>query len=211
MIKATTAIDAALDQAWIAADEVQSLVGLLGFCGQVLIPGRWRMTWSIMALRAAVHRGFAPMNSFWLDELGWWKNLLSNWNRVALMVPPEWLIPMHACDSSPFTDASGSEAEGGAGAVFGNHAMKFLFNKEELTWLPICDLEGLACVLWIWVICTHWPEKISGMRFEAWCDNQSFCGAVNSHKSPAPSLQILLDILHDLQARYSFDLRLEYV
>ena len=67
VIKATTAIDAALDQRWIAADEVQSLIGLLGFCGQVLIPGRWRMTWSIMALRAAVHRGFAPMNSFWLD------------------------------------------------------------------------------------------------------------------------------------------------
>ena len=95
--------------------------------------------------------------------------------------------------------------------MFGNHAMKFLFNREELTWLSICDLEGLACVLWIWIICTHWPEKISGMRFEAWCDNKSFCGAVNSHKSPAPSLQILLDILHDLQARYSFDLRLEYV
>jgi hypothetical protein len=127
------------------------------------------------------------------------------------MVAPAWLIPAHANHLSPFTDASGSEAEGGAGAVFGKHAMKFLFSAEELQWLPICDLEGIVCVLWIWVICENWPEKIQGRRFEAWCDNQSFCGAVNSHKSAVPSLAFLLRKLHELQATYSFDLRLEYV
>lgn len=211
VVKTIAVVDNVLGKGWVTAEVIQSLVGLLGFCGQVLVPGKWRLTWSIMAMRAAVVRGFAPMNSFWVDELTWWKSLLRDWNRVALLVQPDWYVPAHANDGSPFTDASGSEAEGGAGAVFGPNAMKFLFNQEELEWLPICDLEGLACVVWIWVICTHWPERISGKRFEAWCDNQSFCGAVNSHKSPAPSLQLLLDVLHDLQARFSFDLRLEYV
>jgi hypothetical protein len=130
---------------------------------------------------------------------------------VALLVAPDWLIPSYANEFSPFSDASGSEAEGGAGGVFGKYAMKFLFTKEELEWLPICDLEGITCVLWIWVICKICPEKISGMRFEAWCDNQSFCGAVNSHKSPIASMDFLLKELHALQARFSFDLRLEYV
>ena len=209
--KTVKALQEVLARDWVPADLVQTLIGLLGFCGQVLVSGEWKLTWTIMALRVAVVRGFAPMNSFWKDELEWWKRLLLGWNRVAMMVEVDWLIPAHACDGSPFTDASGSEAEGGAGGVFKQRAIKFLFNEEELKWLPICDLEGITCVIWIWTICMNWPEEISGKRFESWCDNQSFCGAVNNHKSPAPSLQFLVDILHELQARFSFDLRLEYV
>ena len=209
--KTVAALKGALMMDWVPADLVQSVIGLMGFCGQVLVPGDWRVVWSITALRAAVVRGFAPMNSYWKEELEWWVDLLQDWNRVALMVSPDWLIPTFANEFSPFTDASGSEAEGGAGAVFGKYAMKFLFNATELKWLPICDLEGIVCVLWIWVICKLWPEQISGLRFEAWCDNKSFCGAVNNHKSPAPSLDFLLKELHKLQATYSFDLRLEYV
>ena len=45
----------------------------------------------------------------------------------------------------------------------------------------------------------------------AWCDNMTFVGAVNGHKSSAPTLAFLLGYLHDLMARFSFDLRLKYV
>ena len=45
----------------------------------------------------------------------------------------------------------------------------------------------------------------------AWCDNTVFVGAVNDHKSNSPGLAFLLGVLHDLMARFSFDLRLKYV
>lgn len=61
------------------------------------------------------------------------------------------------------------------------------------------------------MICELWPEEVAGKRFEAWCDNQGFCWAVISHKSPIASMDLLLKQLHKLQAKFSFDLRLEYV
>lgn len=209
--KTVRALQGVMEMGWVPVDKLQSVIGLIGFCGQVLVPGEWQIAWSITALRIAVKRGFAPMNSFWKEELQWWLGLLQHWNRVALMVEPDWLVPAVANELSPFSDASGSEAEGGAGAVFGSLAWAFLFTKEELRWLPICDLEGLVCILWIWMLCQRCPERLSGFRFEAWCDNQTFVDCVNAHKSPVPSLDFLLKQLHSLQAQYSFDLRLVYV
>ena len=130
------AIDETMASSWVPASLMMSLVGLIGFCGQVLVSGRWRTPWTITALRTAVSSGFAPMNSMWLDELGWWKNLLTKWNRVAVMVKPGLLLPLHAADKAPFTDASGG-SRGGAGAVFGKFWQAFLFTEEETRLLPI--------------------------------------------------------------------------
>ena len=66
-------------------------------------------------------------------------------------------------------------------------------------------------VLWITEVYERWPEQIAGRRFMAWCDNTTFVGAVNDHKSNAPGLAFLLGVLHELMARFSFDLRLKYV
>ena len=162
-------------------------------------------------LRTASVQGYAPMNSFWLDELQWWMDLLTHWNRKSLFLSPELLIPTHAVEFAPFTDASGSEANAGAGAVFGKYWQAFLFTREEAKILPICDLEGVVSVLWLTEVCHRWPEQIAGKRFMAWCDNTTFVGAVNGHKSSAPTLAFLLGYLHDLMARFSFDLRLKYV
>ena len=186
-------------------------MGLLGFVGQVLVSGRWRVPWTINSLRLSVVRGFAPMNGYWVEELEWWKSLLTDWNRKSLVLNPELLIPTHAADMAPFTDASGSEANGGAGAVFGKFWMAFLFTKEETATLPICDLEGVVSVLWLQEVCERWPEEIAGKRFMAWCDNTTFVDCVNNHKSSVPTLSYLLLVLHDLMARYSFELRLKYV
>ena len=206
-----TALDAAIKDKWVSARDLQSLLGLLGFVGQVLVSGRWRVPWTITAVRTAVAYGFAPMNGYWLEELHWWRDLLTKWNRTAMFLNPELLIPRHAADLAPFTDASGGEANGGAGAVFGKYWMAFLFNKEELAVLPICDLEGIVSVLWLQEVCERWPEAIAGKRFMAWCDNTTFVDCVNNHKTTAPSLAYLLLVLHDLMARYSFELRLKYV
>ena len=169
------------------------------------------------ALRVAAKGGFAPMHQEWHGELEWWKSMLERWNRVALIVPDVWRDPGMADWQSPFTDASralGSGGEvrgGGAGAVFGRYAMHFVFTDDEIEWLPICDTEGLVLVLWLTWICTQFPGSISGARFRMWCDNQSFTNAVNARRSNAPTLAFLLGVLHDLQARFSFDIRVDYV
>jgi hypothetical protein len=201
----------------VGADAVQSLLGLLGFCGQVLVVGGWRVPWTVLALRVAVSRGFAPMNSFWKSELEWWLELLRGWDgpMVALLVEVEWLIPAHSADVGFFTDASRelSTHSGGAGAIFGKLAMQFDFTADEIEHLEICDTEGLVLVLWLTMLLGKQGtrDRIVGKRFVTWCDNQSFLGAVNAHKSNAPTLAFLLGILHRLQARYSFDLVVKYV
>ena len=52
-------------------------------------------------------------------------DLLTHWNRKSLFLSPELLIPTHAAEFAPFTDASGSEANAGAGAVFGKYWQAF--------------------------------------------------------------------------------------
>ena len=217
VLKTRKALEKARAQHWIGADAVASLLGLMGFCAQVLVPGGWRTCWTVVALRTSAVNGFAPMNGYWQAELDWWLRLLADWNRVAMMVPPAWVEPEHAAHMAPFTDASralggdGRTYSGGAGAVFENLAMQFDFSDEEIMWLEICDLEGLVHVLWLAKLCERCPEKLAGKRFVTWCDNQAFVGAVNAHQSNEPTLAFLLEVLHDLMARYSFDIRIEFV
>ena len=71
------AVDGAIGSKWVSARDLQSLLGLLGFVGQVLVSGRWRVPWTITAVRTAVAYGFAPMNGYWLEELHWWRDLLT--------------------------------------------------------------------------------------------------------------------------------------
>ena len=206
-------VDQTLATKWVPVTEVWSLLGLLVFCGQILVSGSWNTAWTCNALRAGVREGFAPNNSFWSDELMWWKKLLHNWPGRVLMMPPEWLVPTHAADLSPFTDASRElgTRSGGAGAVFGKLAMKFEFTEAEIDNLEICDTEGMVHLLWLAELCDRCPEELAGKRFHTWCDNKSFLGAVNRHASNSATMAYLLRILHDLQARFSFDLRIEYV
>lgn len=215
--KTKLALEAIRGSQWVGADKVMSLLGLIGFCSQVLVPGGWRTCWTVVALRIAVHHGHAPMNGYWQAELDWWRRLLMDWNRVAMMVPQVWLEPENAAHLAPFTDASrtvgedGRAVSGGAGAVFGVLAMQFDFTADEIECLPICDLEGLVHVLWLKMLCERCPEQITGKRFVTWCDNQAFVGAVNDHKSNKPTLAFLLEMLHELMARYSFDVRINFV
>ena len=212
-----TAIAEAKGKAHIGIRETSSLLGLLGFCGQVLVCGGWRTPWTVVALKQGARYEFAKMNSAWNEELEWWDDLLVDWNRTALIVPPIWKHPAMPEWQSPYTDASrelGNDkriSSGGGGAVFGKHALSFQFTQEELRLLPICDTEGMVLVLWLGYLCEHHASSITGTRFIMWCDNQSFLLAANKRRSNAPTLAFLLGKLHMLQARFSFDLRVEYV
>ena len=44
------ALEQARKEQWIGVDTIQSLLGLMGFCAQVLMPGGWRTCWTVIAL-----------------------------------------------------------------------------------------------------------------------------------------------------------------
>ena len=95
--------------------------------------------------------------------------------------------------------------------VFGHFFQHFKFTEAEIQDLEIMHLEGLTYVLWIYTLCKVCPERIAGRRFVTWCDNEPFQIAVTESKSNCPTIAFLLQILHDLQARFSFDLRCNWI
>lgn len=211
--KATDAITIALALPWVPAELTQVLLGILAFHGRVLLAGRWHLSFSVQALKTACGCGVAPMLVLWSDELKWWSELLTSWNRVSLLVPRQFTVFDEQPFTTPFTDASRSKQKksGGAGACFGKFYMMFAFSKHECTHLNIMELEGLVVVLWLTWLCENHPDEVRGKRFISRCDNDPFVVAVNDRKSKFPTIAFLLGELHQLQCKYSFDLRLRYI
>ena len=114
------------------------------------------------ARRQAKLKKYAQMHETWKQELLWWRALLTHWNGVAFIVPLHKLVPKHAAEFSPFTDASRSvkKLRGGAGAVFRNYYQLFRFTADEIRTLTIMDLEALTLILWLHTICTICPIRI---------------------------------------------------
>ena len=211
--KAVKAIEKAEAEHWVPAEDCQSLLGILAFHGRVLLAGRWHLPFSVRALKEACATGVARMDETWVTELRWWKELLTTWNKVALLVPREFTSYDEQAFETPFTDASRSRErlKGGAGAVFGKFFQMFQFTRRECHYLDIMDLEGLVVVMWMTYLCETHPEFVKGKRFIARCDNEPFVISVNSRKSSKPTVAFLLGRLHLLQCRFSFDFKLIYI
>ena len=209
--KALHAISTVVDSKYVFVDQVQRLLGILVFCGRVLLSGMWHLSKSVIALRVASRVGFVKMSAEWKGELQWWTDLLQKWNCKALMVPQRWIAPTH--ESSFFTDASRSEAKltGGAGGFFHNLVFQFDFNEDEIRGMEIADLEGMAHLLFLHELCELCPEALAGNRFVTRCDNQNFCDAVNRKKAGTPSMAFLVGEMHELMALYNFDIRIHFV
>ena len=209
------AIETALDDefGWVSEDHLEHLYGLLQHCSSILLKGRFHLPLSTTAFKQARARKYAQVHDAWRLELVWWRTLLTKWNCVSLILPLYQTIADEQALLAPTTDACRSlqRLTGGGGACFGLMYQHFQFTKEEITWLTIMDLEALVFILWIHTLCTICPDQISGKRFLTWCDNDSVVKAVNKNGSNKPTLAFTIDILHDLQSRFSFDLELKWI
>ena len=205
------AIEDELD--WVSEDHIDHLYGLLQHCSSVLVKGNFHLPFSTTAYKQAKIHKYAMMHDAWKSELVWWRTLLTAWNCVAFILPMYMVIPKTWGLLSPFTDACRSlqKLTGGAGAVFGHRFQFFKFTEEEITWLTIMDLEALTLILWLHTLCMVCPKLISGKHFLSWCDNDNVVKAVQANKSNRPTLAFTIEILHDLQCRFSFDLELQWV
>jgi hypothetical protein len=213
--KTVSAIDAALLKNWVPADECQVLLGLMVFHGRVLLSGKWHLPFMVRSLAQAITTGVAHMHPHWQTELVWWRTLLTQWNRVSIIVPPTLTEgerdPMH----TPMTDASRSKEKqtGAAGAMFGVYYQQWKFTPREILNLNIMELEGFALVVWLQQLCSE--EKhlrhLRGKRFVMRCDNDPFVECVNRRHSTHPAVAFLLGEIHRLCSLHSFDLTLVYI
>lgn len=213
VIKASNAINVALDTHWVLAEHCQVLLGILTFHGRILLAGKWHLSFSVQGLKLACEQGVAPMVDMWDIELRWWLQLLRAWNRASVIIPRQVTSYEEVAFDVPLTDASRSKQRltGGAGAVFKHFYMMFKFTAREVAHLNIMELEGVVVVLWLTWLCEQHPSEMKGKRFLALCDNDPFVVAVNDRHSTIPTIAFLLGKIHNLMSRYSFDFRLRYI
>jgi hypothetical protein len=194
--------------------EVQQIHGLLNFVAMVLVAGRMHLTFTVMALGVASKRGSATLTKGWAEELDWWRRVVSKWNRVALLFPPEYALSPFSFDDSPATDAcrSKEKLEGGAGGFFLGFYWFFSFTELECATLDIYELEGYTMCLFLDTMLRICPEKISGRRFRMRNDNMAWVTVVGTNKAKGkPVIAFLLNWLHEMMARFSFTIHLDYV
>ena len=63
----------------------------------------------------------------------WWRKVVTDWNRVAIILPPIYATPSFSWSASPTTDAavSRSSRSGGGGGFFGGLYTHFRFTQRE--------------------------------------------------------------------------------
>ena len=212
--KTVKVIDAALALKWLPVTDVQVLLGLIAYCSKILVCSKHHLCHTVVALKIGCRKGFAPLHSMLIEELGFWRSLLEGWNCTSILAPRVWLSFNDHPFEVPWTDASRkfSSLSGGAGAMLGHFFMHFEFTEFEIQHLPIMQLEGMVVVLWLEQLSElDLPELLQGKRFVMRCDNDPFCKAVNAKRSNEPDIAFLLARLHLLQARFSFTLELVWV
>ena len=90
--KTLAAINEVLASVWTTAELSQKLLGLLIFNSRVLVSGKWHLPFTVSHLAEALKSGVVFVSRSWKTELGWWKELLTGWNRVDLLVPRKYLL-----------------------------------------------------------------------------------------------------------------------
>ena len=106
--KTLDAINGVLLAIWAPAELTQTLLGLLVFNSRVLVSGIWHLPITVSCNTEIIRSGVVFVTRRWKMELNWWKDLLSSWNRVALLVPRTYLSWRQEPLLVPMTDASRS-------------------------------------------------------------------------------------------------------
>ena len=188
----------------------EELLGILNWISSVLVSGRFHLAQIVSARRAAAGYGHARATPSLAAECRWWANVVTKWNRVAILLPPVHApSPYHISDSLA-TDAAGGD-NGGGGGFFAGLWTAVWWSKEEIECLDIMELEALMYVIFLKMVLDHDPSRLAGRRFVARNDNQPWVASCNSNDSTKPAIAVLLEWLHELMALYSFSVELEWI
>jgi hypothetical protein len=116
--------------------------------------------------------------------MAWWKEVLMDWNCIAIILPPLYAYAASAFsyEGSPTTDACRSPAFAGAGAWFRGYYDYFEFTAQERAAFTTMALEALIFVIWIEALLLKDSSLISGRVWRARCDNMAWVAVITSGK-----------------------------
>ena len=189
---------------------LEEMLGLLNWISSLLVSGRFHLAQIVSARRAASAKGGANVTMGLREECEWWAGVVTKWNRVSIILPPEHAPSPFSLEDSPVTDAAGG-ADGGGGGFFNGLWTAVKWSEEELEELDIMELEALMYCIFLKMLIDRDPLLVQGRRFVARNDNQPWVAACNSNDSTKPSIAVLLAWLHELMAIYSFAVELEWI
>ena len=115
----------------VPAKLAEELHGLLNWVGELLVAGRYHLRHVNAAHRRAKRAGAAPATLHLRKQLEWWRQVLTDWNCVAVVLPPLYAAPKYSFQWSPTTDACRDDDFAGAGAWFNGWYDYFEFTEEE--------------------------------------------------------------------------------
>lgn len=206
-------IDEALAKhAKVEAKLAEELHGLLNWVGELLVAGRFHLRHVNAAHRRAKRKGAALATKHLRAQLRWWQRVIKDWNCVAVVLPPLYAAPRYSFRWSPTTDACKDEYFAGAGAWFNGWFDFFEFTAEERDAFDIMELEAIVFYLWLATLVTTDPSLVEGRLWTARCDNEPWVAVVNKGMSAKSVVCAeLLAALHQLQCRFHFGVRVEYI
>jgi hypothetical protein len=160
--------------------------------------------------RAAAYRGGLRCTRELKKECQWWWDVITKWNRVAIILPPVHAQSPFSMADSPTTDAAGGVG-GWGGGFFAGMWCACKFSQYEIENLDIMELEAMTYCIFLKVLIDRDPKLVRGRRFAARNDNQPWVAACNSNDSSKPAISVLLAWLHEFMALYSFSVELEWI
>jgi hypothetical protein len=188
----------------------EELLGILNWMSSVLVSGRFHLSQIVSARRAAAYQGGMRCSAGLQAECQWWWDVVTKWNRVAILLPPVHAQAPFDIANSPTTDAAGGVG-GGGGGFFAGMWCAVKFSQYEIENLDIMELEAMTYCIFLKMLIDRDPKLVQGRRFTARNDNQPWVAACNSNDSSKPAIAVLLAWLHELMSLYSFSVELEWI
>jgi hypothetical protein len=149
----------------------EELLGVLNWISSVLVSGRFHLAQVVSARRAAAKYKGMIVTKGLQSECQWWWNVVTRWNRVAILLPPKHVVSPFSLADSPATDAAGG-AGGGGGGFFAGLWTAVKFSAYEVANLDIMELEAMTYCIFLKMLIDRDPHLVMGRRFLARNDNQ---------------------------------------
>lgn len=139
-------IQFALEQDKLTLKQLESLIGLLNFACNIVLPGRAflrRLIYLTIGIKKEYYR--IRMTKQVKKDLEFWFSFLKNFNRSCMFLPDMWVS---SSELRLYTDASGSV---GYAAVFGSQWFKGEWNnKWQYQNITVLELYPIVLAVKLW-------------------------------------------------------------
>ena len=79
----------------LSRKDLEELHGMLNWVKEVLVSGSFHLANTVAAFRRCERLEEQKPTLAFLDEMRWWHKVLTDWNCVALVLPPAYATPLY--------------------------------------------------------------------------------------------------------------------